>query len=509
MIPMDILPRMPEIVNDRYALYLRKSRADLDAEARGEGETLSKHRAALTEYAKRRGLLIVREYAEIVSGDSIAAHPQMQQLLNDVKAGMYAGVIVNDVDRLGRGDSIDQEIIKYTFAAAHCLIITPSRDIDPASPSDQDMLDFSMFLARFEYRKISQRMSEGRVRSAARGNAVSAIPYGYRRLKTRDRVTLEPDPNEAPNVKLFFQLYASGRYSLRSLTGYIEDIGIRNRDGKPFTFTFFRHALTNPVYIGTIVFGKQHIVKAIENGQRVKHTVNSSAPPLVIQDAHEPIIDHETFDAVQRIHTESKWRFAPVKKEQHIKNPFAGLIQCAYCGHILCKRENRHGEKRFTSLVCNTHNCPCSSTPLHAVEDAVISTLRHWCIDYTTPTANAPRADIEPLKQRLAQLDAQMQRIQELVETGVYSPAEYIQRRDAINAQRTTVNAQIDSMTQQPVSDAIVLSLPTVRTVLDTYYLAETPEQKNALLKSVISKIIYKRQHGETLTLDVYPVVSS
>lgn len=37
---------------NQYALYLRKSRADLDAEARGEKETLSKHRAALTAYAK-------------------------------------------------------------------------------------------------------------------------------------------------------------------------------------------------------------------------------------------------------------------------------------------------------------------------------------------------------------------------------------------------------------------------------------------------------------------------
>ena len=116
---------------NQYALYLRKSRADMDAEARGDGETLAKHRAALTAYARNRGLLIVREYAEIVSGDSIAARPQMQQLLEDVKSGMYAGVIVNDVDRLGRGDSIDQEIIKLTFAAAHTLIITPYSDIDP------------------------------------------------------------------------------------------------------------------------------------------------------------------------------------------------------------------------------------------------------------------------------------------------------------------------------------------------------------------------------------------
>ena len=199
-------------MND-YAIYLRKSRADLDAEARGEGETLERHRTALRALAERRGLNVAREYAELVTGDSIAARPQMQALLDDVKRGLYAGVIVNDVDRLGRGDSIDQEIIKYAFASSRCLIITPGRDIDPASPTDQDMLDFSMFFARFEYRKIAQRLMQGRTRSAAAGNYISArVPYGYRKVREGKYIRLEPDPDTAPIVKMIFEWYASRKY---------------------------------------------------------------------------------------------------------------------------------------------------------------------------------------------------------------------------------------------------------------------------------------------------------
>ena len=37
----------------QYCLYLRKSRADADAEARGEGETLSRHQKILLELAKK------------------------------------------------------------------------------------------------------------------------------------------------------------------------------------------------------------------------------------------------------------------------------------------------------------------------------------------------------------------------------------------------------------------------------------------------------------------------
>ena len=41
-----------------YCIYLRKSRGDLEAEARGVGETLAVHRKRLIELAERRGLPI-------------------------------------------------------------------------------------------------------------------------------------------------------------------------------------------------------------------------------------------------------------------------------------------------------------------------------------------------------------------------------------------------------------------------------------------------------------------
>lgn len=37
-----------------YCLYLRKSRADAEAEARGEGETLARHEKMLLDVAKRQ-----------------------------------------------------------------------------------------------------------------------------------------------------------------------------------------------------------------------------------------------------------------------------------------------------------------------------------------------------------------------------------------------------------------------------------------------------------------------
>ena len=71
-----------------YAIYLRKSRADAEAEARGEGETLARHEKILLDLAEKMRIKIGRIYREIVSGETIEARPEVQKLLSDVKKGM-------------------------------------------------------------------------------------------------------------------------------------------------------------------------------------------------------------------------------------------------------------------------------------------------------------------------------------------------------------------------------------------------------------------------------------
>lgn len=74
------------------AMYLRKSRTDMHAEARGEGDPLNRHRRTLEEYAARAGIRVAEIYQEVASGDSIAARPEMQRLLMDVLKGRWEGV---------------------------------------------------------------------------------------------------------------------------------------------------------------------------------------------------------------------------------------------------------------------------------------------------------------------------------------------------------------------------------------------------------------------------------
>ena len=87
---------MPEL----YDIYLRKSRADRDAEANGGGDTLLRHRTALLELARKMNLTIYHIFEEVVSGETIANRPEMQKLLAEVETGQIAGVLVMEPEAL-------------------------------------------------------------------------------------------------------------------------------------------------------------------------------------------------------------------------------------------------------------------------------------------------------------------------------------------------------------------------------------------------------------------------
>ena len=88
------------------AIYLRKSRC--------EEEDLKKHEIVLTGMCKQNRWKYI-QYKEIGTSDSIELRQEMKRLLKDVGSGIYDAVLVNDYDRLSRGDMGEQDKIKKVF----------------------------------------------------------------------------------------------------------------------------------------------------------------------------------------------------------------------------------------------------------------------------------------------------------------------------------------------------------------------------------------------------------
>ena len=122
---------------DIFAIYLRKSRKDLENQ---DYDVLKRHRKILLDFAKSKRITIHEEdiYEEVVSGETIQDRPIIQNLLKKIEAGYYKAVLVMEIERLARGNTIDQGIIAQAFQLTNTLIITPNKTYDSNNEYDNE-----------------------------------------------------------------------------------------------------------------------------------------------------------------------------------------------------------------------------------------------------------------------------------------------------------------------------------------------------------------------------------
>ena len=301
----------------QYCMYLRKSRADAEAEARGEGETLARHEHALQELAKRQHLPIVKVYREIVSGDSIAARPQMQQLLQDLEQNRYEGVLVMEVERLARGNTIDQGIVAQAFKDSETKIITPVKTYDPNNEFDEEYFEFSLFMSRREYKTIKRRMQAGRIASIKEGNYIGTNPpYGYRKIHPAPKVrTLEIVEEEANVIRMIFDDYLHHGKGAKAIATKLNLLQIPPQKADRWECVSVRKILKNPIYAGKILW----------------HTKKDG--DILAEGHHEGIISYESFCEVQK---RMKKKAVPqTQVGTELKNYYHDVMFCGNCGKPL------------------------------------------------------------------------------------------------------------------------------------------------------------------------------
>ncbi len=501
-----------------YLMYLRKSRADLEAEARGEGETLARHRATLTDLARRMELNVVEVYEEIVSGDSLASRPAAQRLLARVGQGGVAGVLCMAPDRLARGDTVDQGLVARAFASTRTLIITPYKTYDPSDEMDEEFFEFNLFMARREYKAIKRRMQAGRVASVKEGNYLGTrMPYGYRRAFIDRRPSLEPDPEQAPIVRLMFDWYLHGmdgrQVGREAIAARLNSMGLTTAMGKRWTSASIRIILRNPIYVGLVRWNQRN--RALTPAGRTVRT--RQGREFTCKGRHAAIIDQETFDGVQELlrgHTAP-----PVPHDGTVENPFAGVLKCGICGRAMV-RHIAHGK---CSLRCHDRSCATTSIDMAIVDEAVLAGLNAWIAIARRDDAPAlapgvvspERAAVcEQLQRSLDTVSAQRGRLYDLLEQGIYTVDVFTARMAELSRREDGLRAELASASSTPTeAECVRALLPQLLQVVDLYPVSD-PTTKNALLKTVVRRIDYhKTRHcyrnqnpAEYLSLDLHPI---
>lgn len=506
----------------QYCLYLRKSRADAEAEERGEGETLARHEKILLELAKKLQLNVTEIYREIVSGETIAARPVMQRLLQEVEQGVWNGVLVVEVERLARGDTIDQGIVAQTFKYSDTKIITPVKTYDPNNEFDEEYFEFGLFMSRREYKTINRRLQRGRIASVKEGKYVgNKAPYGYERVRLENDkgFTLVPIEEEADIVRLIYELYTVGekqpdgsdkRLGTGLIARRLNNMNVPAKKGGDWAVATIRDILINPVYIGKVRWNwRQHSKKMTDGQLTISRPRSSIEDCLIVNGMHPPLITEETFAAAQEYMSKNPPH--PIGELKVVKNSLAGLVVCGKCGRKMVRRPYSDGRTADT-LVCAAQTCNNVSSVLSVVEERVLLSLRQWLDDYKLQW-NIPNADsvkkvlqteikrrtVNKLQNELDMLYKQLDKTHDFLEQGVYDTETFLARSralsDRINQTKNNISTLEAALGVEIIREESAINIvPKVEKLLEVYHQLSSPKAKNDMLKGVIEKVEYVKE---------------
>lgn len=506
-------------MNDQFVIYLRKSRADMEAEQHGELETLARHEKALLELANRQKLHIANIYREVVSGETIAARPMMQQLLSEVESGIWSGVLVMEVERLARGDTIDQGIVAQTFKFSNTKIITPSKVYDPNNEFDEEYFEFGLFMSRREYKTINRRLQRGRLSSVKEGKYVAnKAPYGYTRVKLEKEkgFSLKPMPEQADVVKLIFELFTIGerqedgnykRLGVSSIARKLNNLNIKPMYSDAWVDASIWDILKNPVYNGKIRWNRRPTVKKMVNGQ-VKKERPRSNDIIVVDGLHEAIISEDTFDLAQSI---LQAKISKVTNHSVLTNPLAGIVICGKCGRVM-RRKPKGDRTPYDTLMCPAVQCNNVSVRFESVENRILKLLEITLsneklnlnindgIDYNRELSLI-NTRLQQYETELVEAKKQLNTIYDSYEKGVYSSDIFIERSKILNEKIENIKSGKQCLENdlKKKSGNTVYSktiIPKIEHILEVYNMLPTAQDKNDLLKEVINSVTYTKERS-------------
>lgn len=296
-----------------------------------------------------------------------------EQLLADVRAGKIDCIVVKDLSRFGRNYMETGNYLQriFPFLGVRFVAVNDNFDTETAAKNEHGFVVPLKNIMNDTYsRDISRKVSSAIATKELHGEFVGVYaPYGYRK-SVQNCHQLEINVETAPVIREIFALRVQGvGYSgiVRQLNdraipspgAYLYRCGLTTRETYRealWTVWNVKEILRNEVYLGHLVQGKR--TQAHYKQARTERYAPADEW-RVTRNAHEAIIDEETFAAVQRLAEERKKEYeANLGKADGLKTPnlFRGLLYCADCGKPMNRRHvysrTHEGRVYYYSYLC-------------------------------------------------------------------------------------------------------------------------------------------------------------
>ena len=332
-----------------------------------EGFSIPAQRLAAEQKAASMGATLVAEFVDAGESARSINRPQLQRMLQFVEDEPVDIVIVHKVDRLAR-NRLDDIMITMALEKSGAQLVSCTEHIDrtPAGKFSHGMM---ALIAEWYSGNLSQEMKTKGLQKVKNGGTMGRAHIGYLNVRKviqgQEIRTVEVDEVRGPLVQWAFEAYASGEWSLSTLTQALTERGLTTVPGrvyteKPPSRSVVNRMLRSRYYLGIVTWSG------------VEYT--GSHPSLVDQklfDRVQEVLDEHAFGEKQRVHS------------HYLKSS----VFCGQCGSRLCitKTTNRHGSE-YEYFFClgnyrRLTDCTQSAIGVDVVEAQIEDKWRHVRFD--------------------------------------------------------------------------------------------------------------------------------
>jgi site-specific DNA recombinase len=414
----------------RAALYLRVStarQAEHDVsipDQKRQGEA----------YCEARGLQLVETFVEPGASATNDRRPEFQRMIEagTSKPAPFNVVVVHSFSRFFR-DHFELEfyVRKLAKNGVKLVSITQEMGDDPMHVMmRQIMALFDEYQSKENAKHVMRALKENARQGFWNG---SLPPIGYRTVAAEQRGAkvkkkLEIDPLHADTVRLIYRLALegdgnTGQMGVKNIVSYLNSRRIFTRDGGRWGIGQVHRILTRRTYMGEHEFNKRSKTKELKPASEI---VTVPVPP---------IIDRDTFDAVQKL---LKARNPKVMPARVVSGPtmLTGLIHCAKCGGAMTIRTGKGGRYRYYACSMKARQGPTAcegmAVPMEKLDNLVVNHLETQLLqaerlevilaavlDRREEHAERRREHIAELNKRAADSELRLKRLYDAIEAGV------------------------------------------------------------------------------------------
>ena len=349
----------------RAVIYLRvSSTGQVNTDYNAEGISIPAQREACLHKAKDLGVTVIDEYVEPGrSGLEMTKREAFQRMLKRVRdQGDVDVIIIYQLSRMAR-NRYDDAIVMADLRKRGVTLVSATEAIDD-TPVGQLMHGILATFNEYQSRQSGVDIAYKMGQKARSGGTLGRARLGYLNYidHSDGRVirTIIVDPERAPMVKLGFELYATGDYSLDELADELYDRGLRTRatnrhPAKKVSINKLSMMLRDRYYLGYVDYKGEEICGR-----------------------HEALIDdEELFEQVQEI-LESR-STAGERRRVHY-HYLKGSVYCGFCRRVgrnqrlaIQRTVNRHGHEYLYFFCRNKRDgiCPGPHVHVYQVEEAI------------------------------------------------------------------------------------------------------------------------------------------